>query len=338
MSEQKQFLVSVADALGLNANTEAFIFKAKTLLDSSIEVALSNQDVRAGFGNQLQFVYYHSRELSATLNNAQFGLEYIALNAGATIFTGLRDVYVFDEVVTLGAGGVGTVAQTPVGTKVFVKKQDGTTSTLTFTGSNFTVPGASENDVVFATYMYNGTVEEVTIDAGTSPSIIKLIMKTKLFDQSGLIGNVEIEIPRFQISGNFTLNFTADGVSSSSLQGRALSYVPANSTNPDGIYAIVRVIASNVGSENYDFIAIDTDDFVLGISETKQLQVYGIKTGLYAPVPIPAENITFTSDASGIANVSAGGLVTGESIGEANVVATLKSNNSLTDTVGVTVE
>lgn len=337
MSEQKQFLVSVADALGLNSNTDAFIFKAKTLLDSSIEVALSNQDVRAGFGNQLQFTFYHSRELSATLNNAQFSLEYIALNSGATIFTGLRDVYVFDEVVTLGAGGVGTVTQTPVGTKVFVKKQDGTTSTLTLTGSNFTVAGASENDVVFATYMYNSTVEEVTIDAGTAPSIIKLIMKTKLFDQSGLIGNVEIEIPRFQISGNFTLNFTADGVSSSSLQGRALSYVPANSTNPDGIYAIVRVISSSAGAENYDFIAIDTDDFTLDVAGTKQLQVYGIKTGLYAPVPIPAGNITFTSSAVAKASVSTGGLVTGEEAGSANIIATLKSNTNLTDTVAVTV-
>ena len=54
----KEFLVSVADVYGYDAN-DVLLFVGKTSLDTSIETTLSNTDVRAGKGNQLQYIYTH---------------------------------------------------------------------------------------------------------------------------------------------------------------------------------------------------------------------------------------------------------------------------------------
>ena len=80
----KKFLVSTADVYGYNSN-DNLLFVGKTLLDSSIETTLSNTDVRAGQGNQLQYIYYHTAEMNITINDAQFSLEFLALNVGSSV-------------------------------------------------------------------------------------------------------------------------------------------------------------------------------------------------------------------------------------------------------------
>ena len=78
----KKFLVSTADVYGYDSN-DNLLFVGKTLLDSSIETTLSNTDVRAGKGNQLQYIYYHTAEMNVTINEAQFSLAFLALNTGS---------------------------------------------------------------------------------------------------------------------------------------------------------------------------------------------------------------------------------------------------------------
>ena len=80
----KKFLVSTADVYGYDSN-DNLLFVGKTLLDSSIETTLSNTDVRAGKGNQLQYIYYHTAEMNITINEAQFSLEFLALNTEFTL-------------------------------------------------------------------------------------------------------------------------------------------------------------------------------------------------------------------------------------------------------------
>jgi len=335
MADNKQFLVSVAEVLMTNPVDGSYIGKSSTLIDSSLAVTMASKDVNGGFGNQLQFTYFHTRELTATLTDAQFNLNYVALNVGSSIFSGLDAVYKFDETVVLGASGVGEVASVPVGANVFVKKKDGVTVTLAFSGSNFTVVGGVIGDIVCVTYQYNSTVEKVTIDAGSAPAIITLVMKTKLFDQSGLIGSVEITIPRYQVSGKFDLGFTSDGVTSSKLEGKALS---ANvvGCESEGVYAFVKVVKT-IANNTYDFIAIDSSDFSLAVAGTKTLKVYGYRTGLYAPILIDKSLITFVSATPAKATITSAGLVTGVAVGPSIVTATLTSTPTLKDTLTVTV-
>ena len=101
----KKFLVSTADVYGYDSN-DNLLFVGKTLLDSSIETTLSNTDVRAGRGNQLQYIYYHSAEMNITVNEAQFSLDFLALNTGSAITTG-ANIWTEESVtVTNGAGTV----------------------------------------------------------------------------------------------------------------------------------------------------------------------------------------------------------------------------------------
>ena len=83
----EKYLVSVADVRGYTEDDQ-LIFEGKTELDSSIETTLSNTDVRAGQGNQLKYIFYHSAELNATITDAQFSLDYIALNVGSQVDVG----------------------------------------------------------------------------------------------------------------------------------------------------------------------------------------------------------------------------------------------------------
>ena len=106
----KKFLVSTANVYGYDSD-DNLLFVGTTLMDSSIETTLSNTDVRAGQGNQLQYIYYHTAEMNITINEAQFSLPYLALNVGSSIVTGAKVWTTEDVTVTAGAG---TVQGTPL--------------------------------------------------------------------------------------------------------------------------------------------------------------------------------------------------------------------------------
>ena len=107
----KKFLTSVADVYGYDED-DVLLFVGKTLLDSSIETSLGNSEVRAGRGNQLQYVYYHTAAMSINISDAQWNLDFLANTVGDSVATG-SNVYT-EETVTLGAAGAGTVTGTPL--------------------------------------------------------------------------------------------------------------------------------------------------------------------------------------------------------------------------------
>ena len=73
----KKFLTSVADVYAYD-ESDVLLFSAKTLLDSSIETTLGNTDVRAGRGNQLQYVFYNTAEMNIAISDAQWNLDLVA--------------------------------------------------------------------------------------------------------------------------------------------------------------------------------------------------------------------------------------------------------------------
>ena len=105
-----EYLVSTAEVYGFDEDDNMILF-GDTMLDTSIENAISNTDVRAGQGNMLQYIYYHSAELTVAVNNAQFSLNQLALAVGSDITTG-ADVFT-TETVTV-TSGAGTVSKTPL--------------------------------------------------------------------------------------------------------------------------------------------------------------------------------------------------------------------------------
>ena len=339
----REFLISVADVYGYDSS-DVLLFTGKTALDTSIESSLSNTDVRAGKGNSLQYILYHSAELNINISEAQFNLDYLATALGQSVATG-ANVWT-EESITLHASKGGSVTGTPLavqGTALYgwVTLEDGTVERVTFTGQAFVTSGGAENDVVCVRYYaLNSAAKQLVIPANTVPSIVRLVLDAQLASSdssSNIIGKVQIEINRAQIQGSWSLSMSPDGVASTPLTARALSYTPTSGgcTSAPRYGTITKILTSSNWYDDVIGLSISGGDITLTHPTTRQLVVYAIpRTG--APF-VPTSGITWASSDTGKATVSAGGLVTTVASGTTYVKATITSKTSVDANILVTV-
>ena len=341
----KKFLVSTADVYGYDSN-DNLLFVGKTLLDSSIETTLSNTDVRAGKGNQLQYIYYHTAEMNITINEAQFSLEFLALNTGSSIETG-ANIWTEESVtVTNGAGVVTQGTPLAIQTQTiygWVTKEDGTVERVAFTGANFTLADSSYNGTVCVRYYTNdAAARKVTVYADMLPSTIRLVMVGTLASSDSTtnqIGTVQIEVPRASMTGAFTLSMTPDAVAQTPLSVRALASTET-AGGCSGNRPIYATITEKVnGAKWYDNVialAIKGGDFDLKSGDSKTLQVYAIKNDGSAAFLAPVGGLTFASSETSKATVE-GGIVAGVAAGSSTIKATITEVPEIDANVVVTV-
>lgn len=342
----KKFLVSTADVYGYDSN-DNLLFVGKTLLDSSIETTLSNTDVRAGKGNQLQYIYYHTAEMNITINEAQFSLAFLALNTGSSIETGAN---VWTEESVTVTKGVGSVTKgTPLALQTqtiygWVTKEDETVERVKFNGVQFTLADTNYNGTVCVRYYTNDSAaRKVTVYADMLPSVIRLVMVGTLASSDSTtnqIGTVQIEVPRASMTGAFTLSMTPDSVAQTPLSVRALSST-VNAGGCDGSRPIYATITEKINGvkwyDNVIALAIEGGDFTMTNGTSKQLQVYAIKNDGSAAFLAPVNGITFASDTEATATVE-GGLVVAKATGTATIKATITDVPEIDANVIVTVE
>lgn len=341
----KKFLVSTADVYGYDSN-DNLLFVGKTLLDSSIETTLSNTDVRAGKGNQLQYIYYHTAEMNITINEAQFSLEFLALNTGSSIETG-ANIWTEESVTVSNGAGVVTKG-TPLAIQTqtiygWVTKEDGTVERVAFTGANFTLADSSYNGTVCVRYYTNdAAARKVTVYADMLPSTIRLVMVGTLASSDSTtnqIGTVQIEVPRASMTGAFTLSMTPDAVAQTPLSVRALASTET-AGGCDGNRPIYATITEKInGAKWYDNVialAIKGGDFDLKSGDSKTLQVYAIKNDGSAAFLAPVGVLTFASSETSKATVE-GGIVAGVAAGSSTIKATITEVPEIDANVVVTV-
>lgn len=341
----KKFLVSTADVYGYDSN-DNLLFVGKTLLDSSIETTLSNTDVRAGKGNQLQYIYYHTAEMNITINEAQFSLEFLALNTGSSIETG-ANIWTEESVtVTNGAGVVTQGTPLAIQTQTiygWVTKEDGTVERVAFNGANFKLADSSYNGTVCVRYYTNdAAARKVTVYADMLPSTIRLVMVGTLASSDSTtnqIGTVQIEVPRASMTGAFTLSMTPDAVAQTPLSVRALASTKT-AGGCDGNRPIYATITEKInGAKWYDNVialAIKGGDFDLKSGDSKTLQVYAIKNDGSAAFLAPVGGLTFASSETSKATVE-GGIVSGVGTGSSTIKATITEVPEIDANVVVTV-
>ncbi len=293
----KNFLVSTADvAFMVN---DMLAFTGTTSLNTSISVSMEDLEITGGKGNKTLYKYKYGRKLTLSIEMAEWNLAYIAANVGSTIFEGLKDVFAVAECVTL-TGGVGTLAKTPVG-NVFVEKADGSTIEVTPTGSTITV--GSEDTAVYATYKYNTAVKRITIDAESTPLIGELVLTAdKHNNLKGKVGQMQINIPSFQLSGTFDIAMEASGSTTTKLDGDALAIAGTRCCN-GSVYAYITEVPSEESAVTVNDIAATPAVINLAVGDTKTLSIIGMKGGLYSNVGIDAADCTITSEDTAIADV-----------------------------------
>ena len=276
-----EFLVSVADVILRDPQTKAGIAYGKANISSAFNLSMSSADVRAGINNPLIYSYYHTRELGITVNQAIFTETILALNAGATVSTGAVNV-LQTECVSLSSSGSGVITLTPVG-NVEVFLADGSIQTVTPTVKNITVTGAN-SQIITAVYVTSKNADQITIESVKPPSIVDLtlIAEIRASDQTTVKKYLQINIPRFQVSGNYTLSLAANGVSNQALEGKALVSSAADCTSGD-YYAKVTYIPVT-GTTTYSSIAAlpSTVAWTNSSVQSTQLSVLGIRGGVYA--------------------------------------------------------
>ena len=341
----KKFLVSTADVYGYDSS-DNLLFVGKTLLDSSIETTLSNTDVRAGKGNQLQYIYYHTAEMNIAINEAQFSLEFLALNTGSSIETG-ANIWTEESVtVTNGAGVVTQGTPLAIQTQTiygWVTKEDGTVERVAFNGADFTLADSSYNGTVCVRYYTNdAAARKVTVYADMLPSTIRLVMVGTLASSDSTtnqIGTVQIEVPRASMTGAFTLSMTPDAVAQTPLSVRALASTET-AGGCSGNRPIYATITEKInGAKWYDNVialAIKGGDFDLKSGDSKTLQVYAIKNDGSAAFLAPVGGITFASSETSKATVE-GGIVSGVAPGSSTIKATITEVPEIDANVVVTV-
>lgn len=300
VKNSKDFLVSTADVAYIVNGMLAFT--GTTALNTSVSVSMEDQEIAGGKGNKTLYKYKYGRKLAPSIEMAEWNLAYIAANVGSTIFEGLKDVFAVAECIIL-TNGVGTLSKVPAG-KVFIEKADGSTVEVTPSGSTITV--GNSNDRVHATYKYNTTVKRVTIDADSTPLVGELILTAdKHNNKKGKVGEVQIDVPSFQLNGTFDISLESTGSTTTKLEGDALA-VEGVSCRDGSVYAYITEIPSVESSISVSDIAATPAVMNLAVGEAKQLSIIGIKGGLYSNVEIDASECTITSDDVTIATVAEG--------------------------------
>lgn len=346
----RQFLAGAATVDMLVG--DQLIATATTLLDSSITVGSTAEEVRGGPGAKLLGKYYHTSTFGINLTDVLFKLEYFAFQTGSAIQQ-IADVFTSEQ-VTLGAGGSGTITGTPAvyqsyGTIGWAAKPGSDAyQKITFTEKAFTVAGAKEGDIYCVKYIStDNAARQITISSSFIPSEVTLVMTANLYraggrgendvNNSSKIGIVQVLVPRFQFNGSMELSMTSTGVANSPIAGSALDN-PSADCSDGGYYAIITEQLS--GSSWYDNVfalAIEDSDIELATTTgTATLSVYALPLNGAAFKP-PYEDLTFTSAANGTATVTQEGVVTGVAQGSTTVTVSIKNKAGVEAIANITV-
>lgn len=346
----RQFLAGVATVDILVG--DQLVATANTLVDSSITVGSTAEDVRGGTGAKLLGKYFHTSTFDVSLTDVLFKLEYLAFQTGSAIQQ-ISDVFTSEQ-VALTAGGAGTIVGTPAdyqsyGTIGWAAKPGSDVYTkVTFTDKAFTISGAAEGDIYCVKYIStDNAARQITISSSFIPSEVTLVMTANLYraggrdkndlNSSSKVGTVQILVPRFLFNGAQEISMTATGVANSPIAGSALDN-PSADCSEGGYYAIItEQIAGASWYDNVFALAIEDSDVELTApSGTQTLSVYALPVAGAAFKP-PYEDLTFTSAADATASVTAEGVVTGKTAGNTTITVAIKNKAGIEAVANVTV-
>lgn len=316
------FLVSVADAIGLDTTTGNALFYGLANLNSAFTLSMANTDVRGGKNAPLRYKYFHSRDLGVNIEQSIFEKTFMALNVGEAIVNQVVEA-LYTECIQL-ASDDGTLTETPIG-DVNVLKEDGTIIQVTPTGKNITVPSGG-NAKVTAIYKYSDTVDRLPVGTTNPPSVIDLYLLADIRDTDGiLVERLSIHVPRFQIDGSYELSLTEDGVSSESLSGMALA-VTGDSCTDGSVYAYIDWVPVASSSVTVAYIAATPANFEPAVGvlpATQQITVNAIRGGVYQPLNVTTSAVyamragsdsDITVDAAGLITVAGTAIATDQGI------------------------
>lgn len=337
---QNHYLAGVGTALLFKGND--LIGVAKTLTESTFNFAITAEDIRGGKGNGLLGRYFHDSTLTATLTDAMFDLNYIALSLGVNVESG--GLSVKEEELKVGVDNTVTTTETPVafdGTMIgWYKKPTDTDWTIgTIAGNKMTITGGTQDAVYCVKYFYqNANAKSITIKSQYVPATLHVVVLTDLY--SGKVGTQSnatrygrliVDIPQFQLDGSQDLSLTATSAATVSLSGQALAVLDGATCEEDPYYGtMTEEIYGAKWQDDVIALAIENADVEIAKNGTETLIVRAVYGKGMASQRKDNSNFTFTkvespaATATGV-TVSTEGVVSAGTVNGAAVVeVTLK--------------
>lgn len=338
---QNHYLAGVGTALLFKGND--LIGVAKTLTESTFNFAITAEDIRGGKGNGLLGRYFHDSTLTATLTDAMFDLNYIALSLGVNVESG--GLSVKEEELKVGADNTVTTTETPVafdGTMIgwYKKPTDNDWTIGTITGNKMTITSGTQEAVYCVKYFYqNVNAKSITIKSQYVPATLHVVVLTDLY--SGKVGTQSdatrygrliVDIPQFQLDGSQDLSLTATSAATVSLSGQALAVLDGATCEDDPYYGtMTEEIYGAKWQDDVIALAIENADIDLNQNNTEALIVRAVYGKGMASQRKDNSNFTFTkvndptATATGV-TVSTEGVVSAGTVdGAAVIEVTLKN-------------
>ena len=337
---QNHYLAGVGTALLFKGND--LIGVAKTLTESTFNFAITAEDIRGGKGNGLLGRYFHDSTLTATLTDAMFDINYIALSLGVNVESG--GLSVKEEELKVGVDSTVTTTETPVafdGTMIgWYKKPTDTDWTIgTIAGNKMTITGGTQDAVYCVKYFYqNANAKSITIKSQYVPATLHVVVLTDLY--SGKVGTQSdatrygrliVDIPQFQLDGSQDLSLTATSAATVSLSGQALAVLDGTTCEEDPYYGtMTEEIYGAKWQDDVIALAIENANMDLNQNDTETLIVRAVYGKGMASQRKDNSNFTFTVETSPAATatgvtVSTEGVVSAGTVdGVAVVEVTLK--------------
>ena len=330
------FVAGVGRALLFKGET--LFADCRTLVDSSITIGVTAEDIRGGEGNALFGQYYHDSSFSMKLTDAMFNLEFIAANVGSALTTG-GNIFKYETLTSNNAGEL-TLSAAPVpvvtnGTAyLWYRKSSEQKDMERVAAPSTTVGGFAANTEYCVMYRIAVEGDVVTINSQFIPDTLHAVLTVALYSgdscnvEAGTkAGEIVIDIPRFQLTGASDITMSATGAAQTPLEGNALA---SGCTGCDGkaVYAtITRVIS---GAHWYDdaegLIIEDLSGIKAGDTVNKNLVVYAYYANK-APKQVAIADLTVTFNGGDTGLSYSAGVISGtaaEGTATINVVATAK--------------
>ena len=322
---------------------------SKTLVDSSISLSVSLEDIRAGAGAKLYGKYAHSSGMTMKLTDAMFRMEFLAANIGSDIEAGGSAVGSVTRKVSGGKVTFGDdVDPQPLypgsDKRVWIGKAGETEFVL------FPDLADEAKEVDVADYFADGSEvclryirsndagETLTVSANFIPDTMLAVLTAPLFagDASNVsastkVGTLTITIPRFMLNGTTDLSMSMTGAAQMALEGSALA-VESKDCDGDGYYAIIsKVITSASVVDGLNTIAVaafaDRDEAL--IEPLKVMGKYegkGVKRIPVGAVTVTGEKVTY-DEATGMLSLAGDA-----STSAITVTVKMKEKDSITTT------
>jgi len=326
MQNNKEFAVSVADAIIRDIRTKQIVMIGKAFVDTGLKQAVQNKEVRGGFGNALQYEFSYNKVVSCEIQSANFKEEYIAMNNGVPIVNEMAEYWNYSEAHKIKSQKI-TLKEEPVaGTNVYVELPNSTIETVVPVGKTITLTTPVQDDEeILCTYRVKNVIDTITIDTSHYPIAYELTLIAKVFDKTGQTKEMQIEIPEWKVEGNFDLNLKADDVVVPKIAGKALDH--------NGKYAMVHMKRVDGQEIPIQQIAVTEPEVEIVKGEKYIPQVIGIRGGVYGNVQVPLDRLDIKSSDALKVKVGTDNVLEGLAAGTSKITVALKDDPSKKDII-----